>query len=627
MKLDQKAAIIGFLFGASILVVSPLFPSGIALGATITISCLTYLAATWRPKGHKQSLPDLSPEKKKIPLLISMIGATIVFCLWSLLFFQFSRPLEFFVFASIISAVISFEIGLLKRDGNRAELALVLVQILLLTTALSWSSLFAATSTVDIDNFADTFGVNFILNNGHIITTSDLLAKSFSNYNAYWSLGQYTSRPLMQIFASELQLLANFPSIKLAFAFSVSLSEIGSILFTFILTRRLLHDERQAAIATLLIGVCTWHLILGTAIIPMTMGLTLFTLLLSLMPFLWSSRLRIIDRRIFVLVLIVLTALVFTHTISSLMGLIVIGFAWLSEKISEKILRTEKIRPSSIPYQRILTIFLLLALVLLSAQWVFSGFLDNIIPSVISNTALKPVTPVFRNLAQFTLDNLGTDCLIFLAILGVLSWVERLYTGRTSFGIRFIIISASGFFFLTYGVGLVGSVALLPERWYSFLVIVIVPVAVAGYYFLSNLLNKHKQVILALFILVLTFAMIMSSSANIDTPLYYPSANIEKKSLTPSEFAAVSAAISFSNDTIYTDRNDGIAHASVMWSYLWSHQYNTEQIDFRNLNLTNVHGLVFARTNAFYAPVAPPSQLDQVNLIYSSGGAELFSKP
>lgn len=623
MKLDQKAAIIGFLFGASILVVFPLFPSGIALGATITISCLTYVAAAWRPKGHKQSLPDLSPEKKKISLLISMTGATIVFCLWSLLFFQFSRPLEFFVFASIISAVISFEIGLLKRDGNRAELALVLVQILLLTTALSWSSLFAATGTVDVDTFADTFGVNYILNTGHVVTTSDLLFKSFSIYNAYWSLGQYTSRPLMQIFVSELQLLVNFPSIKLAFAFSVSLSEIGSILFTFVLTRRLLHDERQAAIATLLIGVCTWHIILGTVIAPMTMGLTLFTLLLSLMPFLWSSRLRIIDRRIFVLVLIVLTALVFTHTISSLMGLIVIGFAWLTEKI----LRTEKTRSSSVTYQRILTVFLILALVLLSAQWLFSGFLDNMIPSAIRNTTLTPLTPVFRNQTQFALDNLGTDCLIFLAILGVLSWVERLYTDRTSFGIRFIIISASGFFFLTYGVGLVGSVALLPERWYSFLVIVIVPVAAAGHYFLSNLLNKHKQVILALFILVLTFAMIMSSSANIDTPLYYPSANIEKKSLTPSEFAAVSAAISFSNDTIYTDRNDGIAHASVMWSYLWSHQYNTEQIDFRNLNLTNVHGLVFARTNAFYAPVALPSQLDQVNLIYSSGGAELFSKP
>lgn len=611
MKLDIKVALYGFLLGLVFLVGTLHLSYGIGFATTIVVSYFTYLIITRKRKNGPQPLPAIK-SVAKLPfyaLFLITTGATIVFLLLSSFCFLYTRPFEYFVAAAILSAIIALEIGLLRPASGKLGLYNILGQILLLAAAVRWSSLFTFSGFVGVDPWSHSFGVQHILEQGHVYTELGRVALNY-DFIPSFTLDQYSLLPIMHILISELQLVASFSSLKHAFTFSVGVFEIISLLFVFVLARRIFFDDKRAAMASLLVGVSSWHIRWGFWIIPMTMGLAFFPLLLGLLPFLQASRKKVwSQRKISVLFLLVFTALLFTHTIASLVVVLFLYFVWIGKPILRSHIHVHSLKKP-------LSTLLLLTTVMLAAHWLFSYFINNILPFTFASATFAPITPKVRSLIHFEIDNIGTYGLYFLAILGSLSWLKRLDQGKAS-----ILAGAAGLSVFTYGSVLMGFGAVLPERWVAFLFVVLAFIAADGYYFLGRFLRKGRTVFLILIIFLLTFSMVISSNSNVDSPIYFPE-EFSRKSVTESEMRAAQVAASVSNGTLYADE-------LYLPYFIWSLRMRPISLDLEKFDSHAVNGLMVIRRPIYHRLTKTSGDVSEdifnnTNKVYSNGQVEMF---
>jgi hypothetical protein len=615
MELDIKVAASSFLLGLVFLVGALRLNYGIGFATTIVISCLAYLVITSQRKKDTRPLMGVNLKTKKPPYAFFLIttGATIVFLLWSSFGFQETRPLKYFVAAAVLSAIIALEIGLLKPTSGKLGLYNVLAQILLLAAAVRWSSLFAFPGFVGVDPWGHSFGVQHILEQGHVYTKLDKLSLNY-DFVPSWTLDQYTFRPIMHILISEMQLVASFPSLKHAFTFSVGAFEVTSLLFVFVLARRILSDDKRAALASLLVGVSSWHIRWGFCIIPMTMGLAFFALLLALLPFLQASGKKVWDQtKMYALFLLVFTALLFTHSIASLIMVLFLCFVWIGERILRSHMQVHGLK-------RPLSILLLLTMVILVAHWTFSYFIEDILPFVLVSTTFAPLTPEVRSLVHMEIDNIGTYALYFLSILGGLNCLKRLNQGKAS-----ILAGAAGLSVFTYGFVLIGCRAVLPERWVAFSFVVLALIAADGYYFLDRSLGKGRMIFLVSIIFVLVFSMVISSNCNVDSPIFFPE-EFSRQSVTESEMRAARIAVSVSNRTLYLDAR---ARVECLSYFTWSLRVRPVSLDLENFDPHAINGLIVIYRHISYGLIETSKGVSDdvskgTDKVYSNGQVEMF---
>jgi hypothetical protein len=258
----------------------------------------------------------------------------------------------------------------------------------------------------------------------------------------------------------------------------------------------------------------------------------------------------------------------------------------------------------------------LLTTVILVAHWTFSYFIEDILPFVLVSTTFAPLTPEVRSLVHFEIDNIGTYCLYFLAILGGLSWLRRLDHGKAS-----ILAGAAGLSVFTYGSVLMGSRAVLPERWVAFSFVVLAFIAADGYYFLGRFLRKGRTVFLILVIFLLTFSMVISSNSNVDSPIYFPE-EFSRKSVTESEMRAARVAASVSNGTLYVDE--------LYLSYFtWSLRIRPISLDLENFDPNAIDGLMVISRPIYHRLTETSGDVSEdvfnrTDKVYSNGQVEMF---
>lgn len=603
MKPDIKMALLGFGIGIVGTIASLYLKHGVSLATTVVLSSLVYLLAVKRgAKDSAQQIPAVKSKTERLfhPSFLIVTVVAFAFLLISSFSFLYNRPLEYFIAVAFLSAIIVVEIGLLRPHGSKLDLYNVLAQILLLAAAVRWSVLFAFPGFVGVDPWDHAFGVEHILRTGHVFTEFDRLNYDFIGYSF---LVQYSSRPIMHILISEAQLLASFPSLKYAFTFSVGIFEVISLLFVFMLSRRILNDMRGAALTSLLVAMSSFHIRWGFWIIPMTMGLAFFSLLLCLLHLNQKTGSQ---RKVFGLSLLIVIVLVFTHSIAALIGVLILFFYWMAEKM----LRSSSYMNKREKFSSFLPV---LAIVILAANWTLSYFIDVVTPRLVSTTFM-PMKPIVRTPAQFEIDNTGIYILYFLAILGGLSWLKRLDRSKES-----IISGTVGLAVLTYGSGLIGLRAILPERWLAFLLVILAPIAADGYRFLERSLHKGKMV-LPLVILLFTFFMVISSSCNIDSPVFYPETAPPRVAFKESEMAAMQAAASIFNGELYTD----VRPASLRFFL----ERKVVSLDFSYLDPNTIDGLVIIRKSIYNhnatLGVTLENELSKMNKVYSNGEVGTF---
>lgn len=598
MNVDMKYALVGLLFGVASLAISLHVTYGIGLAITITVSCLVYsLLETRKPKSGTCLLPagKLEAKKPSLKFFLILTGIIITFFLISISSFLYKQQLIYFIVVALLSALIAVEIGVLNSSNNSATYC-ILLQILILAAVVRWSPYFAFPGFMGVDPWVHSFGVQHILDRGYVFTDLDIvqLYNFIPTHNPLVRF--YSSFPNMHILISEVQLLNSFPSLKHAFAFSIGLFEILSILFVFIMADRIFLDRKRASLASLLVAMSNWHIRWGWWIIPMTMGLAFFALLLYLCPF---DYVHLNQRKYTAIFFFVFAIIVLTHTISTLIVVVFLGFLWIHKKM-----RKSPTRPPSN--------LLFLTIVTLLAQWIFSHFIEIRAPFIFRTTSFKVIQPTHRSLVRFEIDHIGINILYFFTILGGLNWLKKLSIRKVS-----ILAGAFGLVVFIYGSVLTGAEGFLPHRWMSFLFVLLAPVAADGYHFMARFLYKRKKVLLIgsfCFIFIFTTVMMISAESNI-----HQLEGIPRQYFKESELMAARVATSVFQGNVYVDERFTLY-------FKWFLRRKVLSLDLINFNPNAINGLVVIRRVTAMPNDALERALNKTNKVYSNGEVFLLGE-
>jgi hypothetical protein len=540
--LDLKVAILGAIGGLALFGIAVAIRRGIGISLSLLLPCIGYLVIEWLE--GRQGVRHLERQFKADQKLQSMgtvlILALILFLAFSLHAFLYQRPPEYFILACTFSALIGLEIYMLPQKTWFAPS--ILLQIILLAASLRWGVIFEYNSLVGADVYHSLLS-SYITENGHIIPNTYVIS-----WAADWvseSVRIYHDFPLMHIVVSEYTLVTSIASYKDSLTMTIGFLEIVSMLFVFLMARKMLADQRIALLATLLLAVSAPHIFWGMELVPQSFGVGLFIILIYLV--LKGEKEK--RRPVLALFILVLAAMMLAHTVSSFILLLTILLLSLSVLFTSHL-----IRGWSQDYRPISTHMILLSSTAVVAYWMlFSSFLTERVDSLLrsfGNAHLLTLSPIGKTYFAYEVDNIGLYLFYALGIIGLLGSMRKGRLGSIRLG-----LSAMALLFLTYAFWLTGFTTLLPDRWIVFAFVLFTIPAAAGVARIVALARGRCRFILVLALLCsFTFFMVMNSDVNMDAPLIGTSQTIEY-AYRDSEIVGASWAVSSSRTTIYASHD------------------------------------------------------------------------
>jgi hypothetical protein len=507
--LDQKIAVIGCVCGAVGIACAIIIGKGIGLASTLFFSCLTYLIIRRKIAEKTGSFQSFVLDPSKLYAIhITNTFLLILLLAISVYFLHYSRPIEYFLLASLLSGIIGFEILVFQTKHSRFFLASILVQLILLFTSLRWGVIFEFPGLILSDPWYHSVLVQYIISNGHVISPL---------YRMPWAPVQiseyYGPFPFMHIFVSTTSLVTSLQSYNLSSVCSMGIFGIGSLLFVFLATRKITEDVRLALFSTLFVGVSNWDIVAGFTLIPQSLGYALF----ALMVFLLVKQTCKPTRSVLLLMAITLLSTILSHTLTSFVLVITIATFFLARLLYPHMATVNK----NVRKKGVTLTFTLLSGFSVLFYWIF--YTDSFTQRVMSlmsdiSTRTGIASPFFKTYFHYEFDQLGIYFLYTLALIGCLLWLTKRERSvlKTS-----LIAAASVLSLFMYGSWLLGLSSLLPERWFVFLFIMIAAPAAEGLYMTLRVAAGRKMLVLALIIVfLLTFLMITTGDANGDSPLF-----------------------------------------------------------------------------------------------------------
>jgi hypothetical protein len=528
-KPDLTLAVLGVVTGAAEIVVSNYFHLNRAyFGYAILVACLFYLAS-YRVFASVQTTAPVQASQHD-SLVFGMLSATsLTLLLASVLLLRAShsyvRGLDYI--GLILCAVACTVLQIVFFDTSRVwKQRVILAQVLLLGIGFKASGFFQYPTLIGNDPFY------------HLDLVERFIAQGqFPQGEAY------SSFPIFQVLIAVFHQLSGL-DLKASF-FIISVLQSLSLLAVFSIGN-VLFDHKTGLLAFLLLTLSDYQLQWGMQIIPMTIGITIFALLL--MGIVVRNRYRKRFRTTWTVILILLLmVMVFVHTLSALILMISVFLLFMTFVFFEDARGSQ----SRMPF--ISVTFVALAVVLPVLYWSYNAtapeetFLARVAVTIkmsIEEAFLGDVQMVsgagrFSEWQVF-LGDLGWVLLLLLTMVGILGCL-RLFSKRAT--IMAFIILTSVLIFITYGGAFLGLRHILPARWISFLY---VPACVFSAFGVKQLLDYRarqpraawltalKMGGLALLLLITVGAMMTSPlRAMPDSPLY-----LEELSIRPGFYDA-----------------------------------------------------------------------------------------
>jgi hypothetical protein len=617
--LDRKAAILGVLCSLVLLVIGVRITNGIGIALALFLGSFIYLMLLKKKNGNIAGrLASFSLGRSKLLLMHVLVTSSLFLVLViSLSCFQYSRPLWYFVFVSIASAVVAIEILTLKENKFGLYSANIALQLVLLFAGIRWSVMFEFPGLPLYDPLGHFWLTDFILRTGHIISVQNLASATIPELGYAES---YSSFPFTHVIVAIFCQVTALPY-KLGLTLSVGFFEIISPFYVFLISRRIFKDLRASFLTTLLIGVNTYQILHGISMIPQSLGLCFFALAIYL----------ILGRKMeipsYIALLIVLFSITLSHTVSAFVLIVGIGAIFMSNTIF-RIFKKHKL--NKIIFGRITLITLLLSVVLVFSYWIlFSTFFDSRVLSFVQNirTNSGSMFPSVRSYAHYEIDQIGIYIVYILALIGFFVWLKkkkRLLPIAVMFT-SFILI------LITYGSLTLGLNSILPTRWYAFDFFFVAILSSEGLFTLLRHMDRRKRLSLVfafLLLFALTFTLVTNSDANTDNPLFLKNQVVET-AYTASEMQGAFSVSTFYNGTIYVD-------ALFEDAFSWSLQRNVQIINFITFELPQ-NAVVIERNYIYEHPtlewddgpysVIKPSfagELQGADLFYSNGEVRAY---
>jgi hypothetical protein len=532
--LDQLLSVLGILAGfpSLLLAYSKDLPIGVPL--VLLVSCGAYLFV--RRAGILYGNTDsVRPSIIHLDPWILHLSFVVLYCLSviELLRGLYIRSLLYFLILTAMSGQIALEI---LTSGERSERSLqgtVLPKILLLALNLQLGRYYSYPTIFGIDPFAHAFYVQHLIETGHILTNTT-----------------YTTFPGAHLIVATVGLVAALSSLKLDLCVAIGfVSVIGLIVVS--KTARLFVGVQGSLIATLLASLATFLVSTRVELDSQGLALVLFAY------FFWMLMRSVIPRSkrtLILLEVLFIVSIVITHALSSLILLVV-----LATTAVVLVVRRNYAQPG-------LVHMAILGILFVASYWIFASQLFDYSMNLMWET-IKYATPLgfplhFLSAKESDLAWSGTYVLYSLGIIGSLSFVSQ----RLRSTPRLALVSCVGVLLGTSYAFLVllSSMAIIPERWYPFaMLMLVIPASSVS----ASLARKGRALPILLITLILCFAFlsIVSPFAN-DQPSFM-TGKVMRLSFTTNELHAVAFLNATYDGPITTDMYYGEMLFALTFSF------------------------------------------------------------
>lgn len=436
-----------------------------------------------------------------------MFFAITALCVYLSATSQYTRPLYFFILVSVAFTLIGLEIIFITHIGKMYEIAW-LAKIILISFILRSSLYFQFPSIVGVDAWFHKEYIQTFIGLGYIPEFTEFLQPYYLHF------------PLMHLSVSLLDIISPLGDLKTAMFSAMGVSLIISTLFIFLIGKKLF-GQQVGLLSTLFVNFSDFHILWGTQIIATTMGVILFTAILYVILVKNLS-----DIRIKAVLLILLVTVVFTHTISSFVVLILFIMVLIIQTGLRSIFGKES--PSS---KLNVTLILCFGLIIIN-YWAYVNYMSqdqsffdysiHAIINLIDNADFlnRPMDNPSGTNPTETISNLvniaGFLILLYFTTIGFLTSVRK---DINAFRVGLLAFSLLAFIF---AFPLLGLRTIIPTRWLVFLYILMV--VTASYGILKQLeftYNSRIRYLLSAIVLFLfCFFMITNGLVNMDNPLY-----------------------------------------------------------------------------------------------------------
>jgi hypothetical protein len=556
---DLTLCYLGLFFGFIFTIICYVLNfSFIDISLTLVLSCLVYYVLKRKETSHCTN--NFKLFKFKSTNHVKFINLSFVLLTLILLneMYLFNNIFLLYSIIIILSCLVILEF--ISTPSDVICSLLIIFKIFIIALILRWNMYFQYPSYIGIDPWYHSSIISYIIKLGHLP-----ISETYSKY------------PIMHILVSIASLVLNI-SIKNSMFFTVGLFEIISLIYVFLIGR-FISSIKTSILATFLVAVSSYHISWGYQIIPMSLGLSIFSTIFYLLFREKSSKLP--SFRIITLLFIFL--IIFTHTLSTAVTWLFIGLLYVVNRIYSIYSKKDT---------HLSFVSLSLVLVLLTSMvgyWMYAtgfiGYVTLAIKSSLTTSEINSIVanPLVVNLIERELNRIELLLFIGFTILGSLFWFSE---GIGDIRKLMLIVSGVVVTFILFSSVFIGIDSLLPDRWYVFLYLIIANISAVGIsYFVSSFKNDNWMVFSLVTIVALFTAFAITGAAANGGSAAYSEVHV-RNSLTKSELDSFSTLSRVSHGTVTTD-----SYSSLYFNYV----AKLPTKDFEPYNLTKDPGLTILR--------------------------------
>lgn len=528
--LDLIIASGGVLLGIFIICMSQIYGlSQQDVGGTILIASALYLLLRKRFLKASETV-DFKPTTNFIYLNNILFFLALSLCVWLLYITLYHRPVIYFVLVAVVCTSIALEI---LYSNNKKKDGLILIKILLIGITLYGGIYYEFNEIYGNDTHAHNAIVSSYIETGHnlpeiygfsILDVEGIIGQKYYVPEVLKYENSYYYFPIFHVIAASTSILTSMNVYDSIFL-SVTFLYVFSVIFVFLIGKKLI-NTKVGLIAALMLVVGDYRILFGAAPIPNTLGIVFVTIILYLLIVNTPKPLhkRFITFALFIILLL-------THTLSSFVLLFLLISIFLWDKVNRYLsnIQGDKL---ALFWSTVIVFF-----VLLLDYWMYAfqchtcrSFFDQSIYSLYTALSYQSefvgvtrITYPNYNITNFDyllllLDNLGYFIFLGFGIVGTYMWL------RNKDGFKMPLCITMVFMFaVVYGFPMFKVYTMLPERWWSFIYILLSLVFAYALFKLSNLINKKFRMLIVIAIIFLTcLLMVASSHSNKDSLIFYP---------------------------------------------------------------------------------------------------------
>ena len=521
-RFDLLAAGLGLLLAALMFplrfLVSNVFVATVPL--VLGGACLLYLVATFWGEGE-EAFPAIPAAAARLLPGVALAGTGLMVAVAT---YTGSRSVGFHLLAAVVGSVLLAQV-LLSRDAD-FHLGLFLAQLLAFAFVVRLAAPYTTPGFVGID-----------------VWTHVSLTRSIVEQGALSAIDQdkYFASPLYHLYLASASYLYGLP-LREALFLSVGLVMPLACLLVYG-AASLLVGPRWAALAALLYAVSDYVIQWSIHLIPTSLGLLFYLVVLYALVRVTRTE---YSPRDYALLLLASVAVILTHQVSSFIMLVTLGSAIAGQVIirlglldppdAGRSLASRARDPTNLAGLFVFDFGFIVFMWSLTPfegdtflETVLSYFRETLVSSAgflnlvggetsSSGGGAAGAAPDLLDTVVTYLDTLGFLLLLLVTFLGCLYVVNR---RRSEQSVLTLLLATAAMLVFVMGLPIFGIRNFIPTRWYAFLY---APMALLGALGIRHLARElDARVLLAvLLVFTLTFpgAMLLSSDATVDNPVF-----------------------------------------------------------------------------------------------------------